>query len=437
MTLIAAGELSDGATIETDLCIIGAGAAGITIARELAGSGLSIAMLAGGGETFRHAPQRLYHGRNVGRESFAPGRSRLAHVRRQHHPLVGPVPAAGSHRLRGAAGTALHRLAVRAGSPGAVLPACRRRLPSRRLAFRAALDRPRRRGAAGRRGAGPLPPWLADRLRRRLPAASCTRPPTSGCSWTFMPSSWSPRAAGWPKWSARTEDRRRARFVAGSLRARLRRDRERPPAARVDTGRQRNGLGNEHDLVGRFFMDHPFYWGGELVLARPEYAAALEVLEGYEVAGRCQPTHGAFALTEAARRDRESERCRRLFRPPCRPTGRRPTFLSQGGIALGRVGDVLSAPRAPRRARRAATSAGSRAGPARRRGSLARARRRRSGRRGPRSPPGSPARRCPIRHSRVTLDPHRHDRFGMPHVAVDWQLGGTRPARPRTPARRS
>ena len=63
-----------------------------------------------------------------------------------------------------------------------------------------------------------------------------------------------------------------------------------------------NGVGNEHDLVGRFFMDHPFYWGGELVLARPESAATLEVLEGYEVAGRVQRAHAAFALTEAVRR---------------------------------------------------------------------------------------------------------------------------------------
>ncbi len=77
MTLVKPDELVDGGTVEADLCIVGAGAAGIAIARELAGGPLRIAVLAGGGDAFRHADQLLYHGRNVGRESFAPGRSRL------------------------------------------------------------------------------------------------------------------------------------------------------------------------------------------------------------------------------------------------------------------------------------------------------------------------------------------------------------------------
>ena len=42
-----ATDIDDGATLECDVCIVGAGAAGLTIAHELAGSGLSVIMIAG------------------------------------------------------------------------------------------------------------------------------------------------------------------------------------------------------------------------------------------------------------------------------------------------------------------------------------------------------------------------------------------------------
>ncbi len=43
------GELEDGAELEADLCIVGAGAAGIAIAREFAGSALRVLLLESGG----------------------------------------------------------------------------------------------------------------------------------------------------------------------------------------------------------------------------------------------------------------------------------------------------------------------------------------------------------------------------------------------------
>ena len=63
--------------IETDLCIVGAGAAGITIARELAGAPFRVLLVESGDFAFRHGPQLLYHGRNVGLPSFSIGKSRL------------------------------------------------------------------------------------------------------------------------------------------------------------------------------------------------------------------------------------------------------------------------------------------------------------------------------------------------------------------------
>jgi choline dehydrogenase-like flavoprotein len=52
--------------IEADLCLIGAGAAGITIAREFAGSGIRVCLVESGGLEAEDETQRLYEGDNVG-----------------------------------------------------------------------------------------------------------------------------------------------------------------------------------------------------------------------------------------------------------------------------------------------------------------------------------------------------------------------------------
>jgi choline dehydrogenase-like flavoprotein len=59
---LEAHEIDDGATLACDVCVIGAGAAGLTIAHELAGSGLSVIVLAGGGRRQRKRDQALYRG---------------------------------------------------------------------------------------------------------------------------------------------------------------------------------------------------------------------------------------------------------------------------------------------------------------------------------------------------------------------------------------
>jgi choline dehydrogenase-like flavoprotein len=61
-----ARELDDASTIECDLCIIGAGAAGITLARSFAGGALSVCLLESGGLDYEPEIQALYEGQNVG-----------------------------------------------------------------------------------------------------------------------------------------------------------------------------------------------------------------------------------------------------------------------------------------------------------------------------------------------------------------------------------
>jgi choline dehydrogenase-like flavoprotein len=60
--MLDANELPDGDTLEADLCVIGAGAAGIAVALELAGTPLEVVLLESGGLTAEKATQDLYAG---------------------------------------------------------------------------------------------------------------------------------------------------------------------------------------------------------------------------------------------------------------------------------------------------------------------------------------------------------------------------------------
>ena len=63
---IDARRVPSGSALQTDVAIIGAGAAGITLALELSGKGLEVCLLESGGTDFTWANQTLYSGRSVG-----------------------------------------------------------------------------------------------------------------------------------------------------------------------------------------------------------------------------------------------------------------------------------------------------------------------------------------------------------------------------------
>ena len=64
---IDARTLQDGTLIEGDVCIIGAGAAGISMALEWMNSGHNVVLLEGGGFDYDSDVQGLYEGENIGR----------------------------------------------------------------------------------------------------------------------------------------------------------------------------------------------------------------------------------------------------------------------------------------------------------------------------------------------------------------------------------
>ena len=60
--LANASQLESGAALETDICIVGAGSAGITLALELARMGRSVLLIEGGGATVKHSDVDRYKG---------------------------------------------------------------------------------------------------------------------------------------------------------------------------------------------------------------------------------------------------------------------------------------------------------------------------------------------------------------------------------------
>jgi choline dehydrogenase-like flavoprotein len=72
-----ARELANDQEVETDLCIVGAGPAGISVARELLGSGVRLCLLESGGQDPERRVQRLNRGQSVGYPTYLLHRSRM------------------------------------------------------------------------------------------------------------------------------------------------------------------------------------------------------------------------------------------------------------------------------------------------------------------------------------------------------------------------
>lgn len=77
MSSVDARELADGQQITADLCIVGAGPAGITLARALRGHGISVALLESGGFEPEPETQQLYAGEVTGEDYLELDQARL------------------------------------------------------------------------------------------------------------------------------------------------------------------------------------------------------------------------------------------------------------------------------------------------------------------------------------------------------------------------
>src|SRR6266550_3646614 len=269
--LIDARSVEDGATIECDLCVVGAGPAGISLVDRLRGSGLSICLLEGGGFEPDLGAQRLYAGASTGR-SYWPlhgCRFRLFGGTSNRwggwcRPLDALdfeqrdwVPESGWPIARADLEAYEHDAAVLLELPDArfELPAWERRLPPtlpvdasdfENVIFRYS---PRTNFAEVHGGR-----VLSARGVRTLLGANVTGLEVTSESdhvagvqiRTFTGRSFSVRA-------------RATVLAAGGI--------ENARLLLASNGERRTGVGNEHDLVGRFFMEHLHVAAGHLLPA--------------------------------------------------------------------------------------------------------------------------------------------------------------------------
>jgi choline dehydrogenase-like flavoprotein len=408
MRLRDAREVPEGHRIEADLCIIGAGAAGLALAHALRAAAPRVVVLESGGPEPDAATQALCEGSLLGIEDFPLQASRLRglggttnHWTAWVHPLDAAdlekrawVPHSG-WPLRFselapyyARARRFFELPERAFDPAAweqgeelrawrfagdavasrivqIVPPERRRLGQ---TLRAALE-----------AAPNVEVYLhasvleivADREQRRIEHLAVRTP--EGRSFTA-------RARGYV-------------LAAGGI--------ENARLLLLSTGASPAGLGNDHDLVGRFFQNHPEQARAVDLLATPRAPSAAFYAMRRSGASLIV---GSLVLSERVQRQEQLQNCSfRIERTlPLRPRG--------AGAGLGLAANALDAD-----VRRVAFDAD-----------------------GPR-PEGGPraeaeaerapavhwlrlhAEPAPNRESRVRLGDHR-DAFGQRRVVLDWRL---------------
>jgi hypothetical protein len=68
--LIDLDTATDNIVLNADICIVGAGAAGVALARDMMNAGHDICLIEGGGMDFEERTHSLFDGRNIGMEYY-------------------------------------------------------------------------------------------------------------------------------------------------------------------------------------------------------------------------------------------------------------------------------------------------------------------------------------------------------------------------------
>ena len=344
MTFFDTRTLEEGAMIEADLCIVGAGAAGIAMAREFIGHPLRVVLLESGDFVFRHRPQFLYLGENVGLDSFSTGRSRTR--------MFG-----GSTNCWGGLCRPFDRIDFeeREGIPYSGWPISRDDLD------------PYYRRAQVVCKLGPYdysPETCASSSGRSLLVESAdleTRIYQFGYPTKFgeiyrselgsaanidvylnanvLEIETDAQAREITSLRIGTFDGKRMRVASkvfvlacGGL--------EIPRLLLASNRVAPRGLGNQHDLVGRFFMDHPYFFLGSYDPAKPEYDKSVYVVEDYDRVGIEQRFLASLALGERiCRRERLNGAAIYFLRRPSYKT--LPEYFTLGARSYVHIVDIL------------------------------------------------------------------------------------------------
>lgn len=344
---VDARTLEGGELFEADICIIGGGAAGISIAVELIGSPLKVILLESGDLGFDERTQSLYEGPNLGVDGWALDRSRLRFLGGSTNHWAGNCMRLDPIDFE-----------AREGIPHSGWPISREDLDPYYPRAQALVetphtdlyDNPERRQRMGL----PTLEWDPERLRTFIYAES---PPAQfGSSYEDVlaeadnvvvylnanaleieTNDTASQATGVP---VAVIDGPRFRveaknyvLAAGGI--------EIPRLLLLSNKVAPNGLGNEHDLVGRFFMDHLSF--------RPSLTSMLA--EGDEQVQLYTKSHkldggyfrGAIAASETLlRKERLPNFCFFVFSADDRSPGQQSAEAMRRALSDGSLPEDLS-----------------------------------------------------------------------------------------------
>lgn len=422
MAFVDARRLAPNARVEADICIVGGGAAGISLAHEFIATRHRVVLLESGGLKFRHRPQFLYIGNNIGLDNFPLARSRYRQFGGSTTRWTGQCapledidfksrdwvdysgwPFERSELQpwyrRAQRVCQLEPCEYRDGpwnpAGGGTLLAEENGIVTRHFQFAWPLDFGKVYGEA-LDGAGNVTVYLnanaleievnpeASRVTG-LRVATLAGKQAQVCAAVYV------LAAGGIE---------NARLLLASNRV------------------EKNGVGNRNDLVGRFFMDHPYFFSGYYEPAQPENAGNLHVVQDYARAGIRQRSLALFSLSEDVMREERLVNCGIFFvRRPNYKT--QPGYFSPANRSFTHVIDVLRHAdlpdrRFPQHLRRIFAGRAEVAATLRTRMQELLRPRSRLALRAQLEPSPNP-------DSRITLTTER-DRLGMPRVSVDWRL---------------
>jgi choline dehydrogenase-like flavoprotein len=352
--LMDARRVASGDVIEAELCVLGGGPAGLTLASELSGSGLRVCVLESGGVEFDAGLQDLSDATNHGSEL-----SSLRHMRRRQ--LGGNSNAWNIQLPNG-------ELGVRYAPLDAYDLEPRSWLASSGWPFTADELEPYYRRAHAICGLGPVAydarSWedthaprlplderqLVSRvfrfgprdaffgaLRRRLECAEDVQLLVHATALELLTDDSGQRVervkvASVPGHHLYVRAQRFALCLGGLENARL---------LLLSNRQHPAGLGNQHDLVGRYFMDHPLVDAGLFTPRDRGLFARASLYDLRVVQG--EPVMGRLALSESLMRDQQLLNATAYLFP--RPSPRRAAAVH----AIGLLKDPLRAGELPKR----------------------------------------------------------------------------------------
>lgn len=270
-------DFPEGVRLETDLCIVGAGAAGLAMASQLAETRHRVCVIESGGLNYEHRRQRLSRGQSVGRPYEALDLCRI----RQFGGSTGKAGWGGWCKMLDSVDFEHRHWIPMSGWPvdrKSLLP--HYESAADLLGIKNLLaDEP---ASAALRTNGPLfsercflspVPDLGATMHERLRTARNVQVILHATALRLDTDVSGRRVrsievASAPNNRFQIEARFFVLACGGIENARL---------LLVSNRQMPNGIGNQHDLVGRYFMEHPRVRWGSLQVSRPDKTVALHV----------------------------------------------------------------------------------------------------------------------------------------------------------------